>query len=262
MIITVARILGLARLGRRILDETDVLELAPHLGEDIRRDEAANVIHDDVLRPHLGLVHELADHGQNHLRGSIGVVVGLRAVLAVVQIDFDGHDFARLIAALVHAAGILVVILEDRLPGLLAVGGAGEFEQRGGQHGIHPRLIGVGVQPPLITLLFPMPAHRAACGSRAHTTRPGLMPRATPTGSFGLAGMKFQSVDGLPAFCAVLLPVNETNVHATTASTVSSPQPAANRTRARRFKPDLMATRPHSQRTKPDATGKAARWHG
>jgi hypothetical protein len=74
--------------------------------------------------------------------------------------------------------------------------------------------------------------------------------------------MKFQSDGGLPAFCAAPLPVNEISVHAATASTVSSPQPAANRTRARRFKPDLMATTPHSQRTKPDATGKAARWHG
>ena len=156
MIIAVARILRLARLGRRGLDETDVLELAPHLREDVRRDEAANVIHDDVLRPHVRLIHKLADHGQNHLRRGVGVIVRLHAVLAVVQIDFDGHDFARLIAALVHAAGIFVVILKDCLPGPLAVGGAGELEQRGGQHGIHARLIGVGVQPPLIALLLPI----------------------------------------------------------------------------------------------------------
>jgi hypothetical protein len=74
--------------------------------------------------------------------------------------------------------------------------------------------------------------------------------------------MKFQSVGGLPAFCAALLPVNEISVHATTASTVSRPQQVANRTRARREKPELMATTPHSQRTKPEAMGNAARWHG
>ena len=155
-VIAVDRMLGLVRFGRLLLQEAHVFELAPHLRQRVGHHVALGVVNEDVLRPHVRLVHQLPHHGQHHLRGRIDEVVALRAAGGVIHVDLHGHQFAGPIATLGQLPRTVVVVLEERLPGLLAGGGAGEFGQGGGQHGVHRRLVGVLVEPPLVRILLQM----------------------------------------------------------------------------------------------------------
>ena len=72
----------------------------------------------------MGLPHQFPHHGQNHLRRGINVIVRFDGVLAVVQVDLDGHHFTGLVAAMLQRPGALVVKFKYGFPGAFLIRGA------------------------------------------------------------------------------------------------------------------------------------------
>ena len=174
---SVGGVLGLKLLGRRILHEPDIAVLAPHLGEKIRWDIAAGVEDNNIGRAHTGGLHQLPHGGQDHLRRGVGIVVELLA-LAVIKVDLKRDDLAGLVPPMFQLPCGPIVVFENRLPGLLGTRGAGERKQRGSEHRVDARLVGVGIQPPLVGLL--LPAAGPVRGQRV--VRPHHPPREDPAG--------------------------------------------------------------------------------
>ena len=102
------------------------------------------------------LVDELAHHRQHHVRRGVDLVVLLVVSFAIVEVDLDRDDLARLVAPPVQAAGLPVVELEDRIPGRLVVRGAGQMPQGRRDDRVDAGLVGVIVGPPLVRILFPV----------------------------------------------------------------------------------------------------------
>ena len=154
---------GLAGLGRFILDEPDVFEFGPHLGQNRLRHDASGIVDDDVGRHDVAPVHQLAQERQHRLGRGVDLVVNLLRLVGVVEVNFDRDGFARLVAAPVHSPRPLVVTAEDPGPGRFVGLRAGQAAQHGGHHGVDAGLVGVRIGPPLVGVLFPIPGPLGGC---------------------------------------------------------------------------------------------------
>lgn len=94
-----------------VLQNANIRKFAPKSRRRRGEELAFDVVNEDVFLRNARFVHQLANDGQDHLRGRVAKVV-LFARSAVVQVDFDRDDFA-LLAPAFEFSGRLVEMTED-----------------------------------------------------------------------------------------------------------------------------------------------------
>ncbi len=104
VIVAVAGVLRLDGLGLITLYKADILVLAPNLVEHSGINKAADIVDNDIGRRYMGMDNELPHHGQSHLWRKIEQIAGAVRGGAVVEVDLDCNNLARLVTGILQPA--------------------------------------------------------------------------------------------------------------------------------------------------------------